>query len=220
MALGPWRARSSWSSMISMVTSFPAAFASARCAEMWARSLSLQPALTTMARTPSPRFVTMVSSRMPPSAEVSSESVAAPGLSPGTSATTRPARKAGASFPRKRSWPMWLTSNRPASERTKRWESLMPSGYWTGMEYPAKGTIFPPSSMWRSWRRVCLRGPEERARARSGAAGRKAGEERRVRSMAGEAEGGTRRGWGGGWPMRARLGRGRRSRSARRCSQG
>jgi len=50
---------------------------------------------------------------------------------------------ANASLPAISSWPMWLTSNKPAAVRTAMCSSMMPV-YSTGMSQPPNSTIRAP----------------------------------------------------------------------------
>lgn len=54
-----------------------------------------------------------------------------------------------------RVWSMWETSKMEAFSRVCKWEANMPIFlYWTGIEYPAKGTILPPCCTWKSYKAV------------------------------------------------------------------
>ena len=65
--------------------------------------------------------------------------------------------------------PMWLTSKRPALSRVCVCSAMMPAGYCTGISYPAKGTILPPSSRCSACSGVCRRSVIPRSKTQAGA---------------------------------------------------
>mmetsp|Transcript_28444 Transcript_28444/g.28762 ORF Transcript_28444/g.28762 Transcript_28444/m.28762 type:complete len:221 (-) Transcript_28444:8-670(-) len=134
-------------------TSIPFFFASCSCSFMWIKSFSLHAPLITIPIS-SPRLVIIVSSIIPPFSFVISDKPPVYGAIPATSATTSVSRNATRSFPLMRTCPMCETSNRPALDRVHKCVSLIPSGYCTGRQYPANGTIFPPSSTCFSYNAV------------------------------------------------------------------
>mmetsp|Transcript_14061 Transcript_14061/g.30454 ORF Transcript_14061/g.30454 Transcript_14061/m.30454 type:complete len:324 (-) Transcript_14061:176-1147(-) len=149
-AAGPCRASRARSSCTVMLTFLPLAWYADRCLLRWARSLSLQPALTTMYSSSAATLVMTVSSMMPPFSFVKQLKDPVPSFRPAMSPTTRVSRKEIASGPLSVKPHICATSNKAAPFLQCCVESIMLSLYWMGIDQPANGTILPPCATWKS----------------------------------------------------------------------
>ena len=118
--------------------------------------LSAQPAFETIYNSFG-NLLIIRSSLIPPCSLVKTDNVPWFSLRPWISATTKLSRHLTRSLPCNLNCSMCETSKIEAWDLVWWWELRTPSLYWTGIDHPQKGTIFPPWLIWKSYRTVLFK---------------------------------------------------------------